>query len=202
MILSPYLSIDRNIFRFLRLPAKCLGDAGQTIVEFALVAPALIGLLCGVMEFSGMLFAQTLLEGGARQASRFGITGSAAGDVSREEQILQIIDENAYGIIETRDVLIETLVYENFSDVGQGEPFTDANGNGAFDDGEEFDDVNGNGSRDEDMGVAGLGGPGDVVVYRLTYDWPLMIPIFKPFFGETIKLDANVAVRNEPFGNG
>ena len=171
------------------------------MVEFAFVAPVLVGLLCGVFEFSGIIFAQTLLEGGARQASRYGITGASGGEISREDMILQIIDENAYGIIDTNDVNVETLVYENFGDVGQAEPFTDENGNGVFDEGEDFDDINGNGSWDEDMGVAGLGGAGDVVVYRLSYDWQLMIPLFRPFFGEEITLDANVAVRNEPFDN-
>ncbi|MCP4228101.1 MAG: hypothetical protein GY773_32535 [Actinomycetia bacterium] len=53
---------------------------------------------------------------------------------------------------------------------------------------------------DDDMGAAGLGGPGDVVVYRLSYDWNIMIPLFEPIFGETVTLQANVAVRNEPFG--
>ena len=52
------------------------------------------------------------------------------------------------------------------------------------------------------MGLAGLGGPGDVVVYRLRYDWNVMIPLFTPFFGDVVTLDANVAVRNEPFGDG
>ena len=45
------------------------------------------------------------------------------------------------------------------------------------------------------------GGPGDIVVYRLRYDWTIMVPIFTPFFGDSVPLDANVAVRNEPFGN-
>ena len=52
------------------------------------------------------------------------------------------------------------------------------------------------------MGLAGLGGPGDVVVYRLRYDWNVMIPLFRPFFGDAVTIDANVAVRNEPFGSG
>ena len=48
--------------------------------------------------------------------------------------------------------------------------------------------------------IATLAGPGDVVVYRLSYDWNIMIPLFEPIFGETVTLQANVAVRNEPFG--
>ncbi|MEL6963724.1 MAG: TadE family protein [Pseudomonadota bacterium] len=180
---------------------RTLGDAGQAMVEFAFIAPVLLGLLCGIFEFSGILFAQTLLEGGARQASRFGITGSEGNGLSRQERILNIVDDNAYGIIETDNINMETLVYESFADVGQAEPFTDANGNGEFDDGEAFDDINGNGAWDEDMGTPGLGGAGDIVVYRLQYDWEIMIPLFRPIFGDTVPLDANIAVRNEPFGS-
>jgi Flp pilus assembly protein TadG len=182
-----------------RVEIRC--DSGQAIVEFALIAPLLLGLLGGILEFSGILFAQTLLEGGAREASRYGITGSTADGVGRDEAILQIIDDNTFGIINTDELRVEMRIYESFADVGQPEPFTDENGNGSFDPGEVFDDINGNGAWDEDMGVAGLGGPGDVVVYRLNYDWAIMIPLFRPFFGDTVTLDASIAVRNEPFGS-
>lgn len=202
MILSLKTQLKRDFFHRLLCQSRTLGDAGQAIVEFAFVAPVLLGLICGVFEFSGILFAQTLLEGGARQASRFGVTGSSTAEISRQDMILQIIEDNAYGIIDIDEIDMETLVYESFADVGQSEPFTDSNSNGAFDEGEEFDDINGNSAWDEDMGLAGLGGPGDVVIYRLRYDWSLMIPLFRPFFGDTIALDANVAVRNEPFGSG
>lgn len=202
MILSPENQLRRDFFHRVLCQSRTLGDAGQAIVEFAFIAPILLGLLCGVFEFSGIIFAQTLLEGGARQASRYGVTGSSTAEVSRQDMILQIVEDNAYGIIDIDEIDMETLVYESFGDVGQPEPFTDANGNGAFDEGEAFDDINGNSERDEDMGLAGLGGPGDVVVYRLRYDWDLMIPFFQPFFGDVITLEANVAVRNEPFGSG
>lgn len=202
MILSAKNQLKDDFYSELSRKGRSLGDAGQAITEFALVAPALLGMLCGILEFSGIMFAQTLLEGGARQASRYGVTGSSTAEVSREAMILQIIDDNAYGIIDTDEIKIETLIYESFNQVGQPEPFTDSNGNGAFDTGEAFTDVNGNSTWDEDMGIAGLGGPGDVVVYRLRYDWTVIIPIFRPFFGDAITLDANVAVRNEPFGNG
>lgn len=201
MILSYKHQLQREKNRFSRGLGMVFCDSGQAIVEFALIVPALLGLLCGILEFSGILFAQTLLEGGAREASRYGITGATEQGVGREAAILQIIDENTFDVIDIDELNIETLVYETFGDVGQPEPFTDANGNGVFDDGEEFDDINGNGTWDEDMGVAGLGGPGDVVVYRLSYDWDIMIPVFEPFFGEAIALDASIAVRNEPFGS-
>jgi hypothetical protein len=178
---------------------EVMGDSGKAIVEFALIAPIFLGMVLSILEFSGIMFVQTLLEGGAREASRYGITGQQPDGVSRDAMILQIVGENSFGIIDMDDLEMETLVYDSFSAVGQPEPFIDENDNDAYDDGEVYTDSNGNGSWDDDMGAAGLGGPGDVVVYRMSYDWPIMIPLFQPFFGDHVTLEANIAVRNEPF---
>ncbi len=50
------------------------------------------------------------------------------------------------------------------------------------------------------MGLAGLGGPGDVVLYTVTADWALLTPLIAPLMGEggVMQLEASVAVRNEP----
>jgi hypothetical protein len=185
--------------RWRELWSGTLGERGQAMVEFAFLAPAFLGLLAAIMEFSGIMFAQAVLEGSAREASRYGITGFTMEGVSREDQIMSIVEQNTYGVIDLDQLVMETLVYDDFADVGQPEPFTDENDNDVYDDGEPFTDINGNGGWDEDMGAAGLGGPGAVVVYRMSYDWPIMIPLFRPIFGDTINLQANVAVRNEPF---
>jgi Flp pilus assembly protein TadG len=182
------MSVNRPV-RPWQAALRCLrgrpeGESGQAIVEFAFVAPAFIAVLAAIMEFSGIMFVQAMLEGSAREASRYGLTGFTSGGVSREDQILAIVQEHTHGIIDMSDLQMDTLVYENFADIGQHEPFTDINGNGTW---------------DSDMGAAGLGGPGAVVVYRMSYDWSIMIPIFRPFFGDTITLQSNIAVRNEPF---
>lgn len=174
-------------------------DGGKAAIEFAFIAPIFLGMIGAIMEFSGIMFVQALLEGSAREASRYSITGFTTEGVSRDEQILAIVEKNTLGLIDLDELHMTTLVYENFGDVGQPEPFTDENGNEAWDAGEPYTDVNGNGSWDEDMGAAGLGGPGDVVVYQMSYDWDIIIPMFVPFFGEAISLEANIAVRNEPF---
>ena len=174
-------------------------EDGAGTVEFAFVAPVFIALLCAIMEFSGMMFVQVILEGSAREASRYGVTGFAQGGVSRSDQILAIVEDHTYGIVDMTELEMEILVYENFADIGQPEPFIDENHNGVRDAGEPFTDINENCTWDPDMGAAGLGGPGDVVVYQMSYDWDIIIPMFVPFFGESISLEANIAVRNEPF---
>jgi hypothetical protein len=178
--------------------AAVVRDGGKAIVEFALVAPIFLGITLSILEFSGIMFVQTLLEGGAREASRYGLTGQMPEGISREAMILQIVSENSFGIIDVDELEMTTLVYDNFNEVGQPEPFTDENGNDAYDEGEPYTDVNGNGGWDDDMGAAGLGGPGEVVVYEMSYDWPIMIPLFQPFFGDHVTLQANIGVRNEP----
>ena len=43
-----------------------LGQDGAAMVEFAFVAPLFIGLVCAILEFSGIMFVQAILEGSAR----------------------------------------------------------------------------------------------------------------------------------------
>ena len=50
------------------------------------------------------------------------------------------------------------------------------------------------------MGEAGLGGPSDVVVYRLTYDWGIITPIDARGSSATASRTSRaIAVRNEPY---
>ena len=199
MQLSPPTRSLPRIAARQRLWRRAAEDRGNAAMEFAFIAPIFLAMIGAIMEFSGIMFIQALLEGSAREASRYGITGFTSEGVSRDDQILAIVEKNTFGLIDLDELQMTTLVYENFGDVGQPEPFTDENDNDTYDAGEDFNDVNGNGAWDEDMGAAGLGGPGDVVVYQMSYDWDIIIPIFRPFFGDSINLQANIAVRNEPF---
>ena len=61
------------------------------------------------------MFVQTLLEGGAREASRYGMTGQQPDGVSRDDMILQIVGENSFGIIDMDELEMETRVYDSFS---------------------------------------------------------------------------------------
>jgi hypothetical protein len=51
------------------------------------------------------------------------------------------------------------------------------------------------------MGAAGLGGPGDVVLYPVSFDWSLLTPLMAPLAGADgkLRLSASIAVRNEPY---
>jgi Flp pilus assembly protein TadG len=176
-------------------------ERGAASAEFALIGLLLVTMTMGVMELAAVLIVNVLVEGGLREASRAGITGYIPAGQSRQDMILGLLSQHTLGLVTPATANIEILVYPNFNSVGQPEPFADVNGNGTRDDGESFNDVNGNGTWDQDMGTAGLGGPGDVVQYRITYDWRLLTGLLVPALSSdgNIRLSATVVVRNEPY---
>jgi Flp pilus assembly protein TadG len=173
---------------------------GATAVEFGFIAPALMVVAWATIELGMVLLANTLLEGAVREAARAGLTGYTPAGINRQEYITNIVREHTIGLIDMSKLTIETKVYSSFADIGKPEPFTDGNGNGTRDAGEAFVDINGNGQWDSDMGVAGLGGPGDIVVYTLKYDWVLFAGYGQKIFGVNgFPLRVSVAIRNEPY---
>lgn len=175
---------------------------GATAVEFAFAAPVLIMLLIGTVELGTIMFTSSLMEGALRDASRYGITGQEPDEAARLARIKEIVGENTLGLIDMTTAKVDVLVYPAFGDIGKPEGFVDGNGNGEYDGGETYTDTNGNGVWDADSGAPGPGGSGDIVLYRLSYDWPILTPLFGSILpgGDALKLSASLAVRNEPFG--
>jgi Flp pilus assembly pilin Flp len=179
-----------------------LGERGSVMIEFGLLAPIVVTLLVGVIEIGMTTFVQNLLEASVREASRFGITGRTVDGVTREQAILDVIEDRTIGLVDMSKAQVEMLVYPNFGSIGASESYIDGNGNGAYDVGETFTDLNGNGTREADIGVTGPGAAGQVVLYRISYDWEILTPFATTFIGQDgkIRLSASVAVRNEPWG--
>lgn len=187
-----------------RLAAFRRCSRGLSSVEFALAAPVLIMAVVGIMEIGMIFFASTLLEGGLREAARFGITGTSPTLGSREDRIVEIVNEHGIGLIAITAADIEINVYQDFDSVGEPEPYADEDTNGEYDLGEPYTDINCNGQWDEDRAVSGAGAGGDVVHYSIDYDWPLLFGMLGPIVGDNgkVALNASVAVRNEPFSDG
>lgn len=197
-------AISRLIARTGRATRRLARDEkGASALEFAFVGGMLTLLIGGILEVGLILFVDSALEGGVRDASRFGITGFAPTSVSRETQIVNIINSRLMGLYTITGNDVTERVYANFSDVGQPEPYVDTNGNGQYDLGEPYTDVNGNGQWDADMASSGAGGPGQVVVYEVAINWHPLTPLLLPFLGTdgTLRLTAGLAVRNEPYGS-
>lgn len=174
---------------------------GASAVEFALISPVLILFVIGIIEISLMMLTQNIMESATFSASRLGKTGYVESGMTREQTIIQELNDRASGLLDTGLVTISSLVYDDFGDVGQPEPFVDANHNGVRDIGENYTDENGNGQYDSDIGASGTGAAGEVVVYTVTYPWHIATPIMSAILGTngTFNLTARTVVKNEPF---
>ena len=184
-----------------RLARLWRGRRGVTAVEFALIAPVAFTLVCIFIDLSMVMFITNVMEGGLRESSRYAITGYVEAGKTREQKIAEIVQDHSYNFIKPADITITYKVYPSFADVGKPEPFVDQNANGKYDSGEPFTDINSNGQWDADMGKAGVGGPGDIVAYIVSYKWTLWTPLASSLWPNngTVTLSAIVAVRNEPY---
>ncbi len=174
---------------------------GVTAVEFALIAPVALLLIMGIIETSLVMFAQNVLESATFAASRTGKTGYAETDETREATIRTVLDDRADAVFDSTLIDITTRTYARFDQVGDPEPYIDANNNQMRDDGENFTDVNGNGQYDTDMGMEGVGNAGEIVVYTVSYPWNIFTPLVQDFLAEdgVITLSSRVVIQNEPF---
>jgi Flp pilus assembly pilin Flp len=156
---------------------------GATVVEFALVAPVVMFLVMATIEMSYVTMARSALEAAVRDAARRGgvedfqrtVTDENGDEqtvcISQQQRVEDAVRRkmDLFLVDDSGELEITSQVYSNFTTIDSPEPFTDANSNGSYDGGEPFNDINGNGQHDADMGAAGLGGPGDVVQYEVTF---------------------------------
>lgn len=174
---------------------------GVTAIEFAVIAPVLMLLLFGIIEFSLIMLASNVMESATNISSRLSKTGYAEGSISREQTIINSLKAQAGSLLDTTKLTISTKYYQQFDQINDPEPYTDTNGNGSHDAGEPYTDINGNGQWDADMGLAGNGGPGDIVVFTVSYPWPISTPIISDLVGHngTYTITTHAVVKNEPY---
>ncbi len=186
---------------FRRLFCLRRNEDGSPTMEMAFAAPVLFLICAGTVEFGMIMFVTVLMESSLRDAARYGITGQVPDGLDRQAYIIDLIGERTIGLVDIDAADIEILSYPTFGDVGRGEEFVDGNGNGQYDPGETYDDENDNSQWDEDVGTPGAGESGQVVVYRITYEWSLLTPLAGPLIGDDGKygISASIAVRNEPW---
>lgn len=176
-------------------------DAGATAVEFAVIAPFLLLLLTGIIEFGLILAADITLKNATYDASRTGRTGFITAESTQDATILKIVRDEAGVLMNADKITVESAAYTGFDALKKPEPFIDANRNGVRDDGENFTDVNGNGVYDLDQGRTGYGGTSEVVLYTVSYPWKLFTPLIGTIIGTdgVLTLSATAIVQNEPY---
>jgi Flp pilus assembly protein TadG len=148
---------------------------GQTLVEFALVAPLFLLLVCAMADFGRMFYVQMTLQNAVRQAGRFAMTGNHLPDpnnpgkyLSRVQSVIQTAQQAALGLNVT-----------NIQINGQG-------------------NCTGVGS------TCSAGGPGTPVTISLTTNLQLITPVISHYFGSNgvYQFTVSVTFQNQPFPPG
>lgn len=84
----------------MRLPFKARDSKGVTMVEFALVLPIFVLLLCATIEFGYYFFVEQTIQFAAREGTRLALVGGTLNDpngnpMTRQASIIQTIQDNA-----------------------------------------------------------------------------------------------------------
>ncbi|MFP4127048.1 MAG: TadE/TadG family type IV pilus assembly protein [Alphaproteobacteria bacterium] len=195
---------------------------GVSAIEFALVGPVVLLLIAAVVEASLLWSGATALDSGSRAAARYGLTGAVRPDETRTDVVRRLVTEQVCprALDPSRSVCfwaedgprfvdedddatpldLQLKAYADPRNLGRPEPWDDRNGNGKRDPGEEFEDLNGNGVWDADTGVAGPGGPADLVVYEIAVHQGVTNPLLRAALGgRTVRHETRIVIRNEPF---
>jgi Flp pilus assembly protein TadG len=158
---------------------------GSAAVEFALVAPIFFGLLFAILELAMVFFASQVLETVTQDSARVIMTGQAQNASFTQAQFKNLVCSKIVAMFDcVNGISIDVQSYSAFASINIADPI-DASKN--------FVPPNN----------YLPGGPGDVVVVRLFYQWP----VFVTGFGFNLAnvgtnrrlLTATAAFQNEPY---
>ena len=178
-----------------------LGRAGVTTVEFAIILPGMLTLICCSLEIGHIIFARMVLEGAVVEAARSATASLETGTAQREAIMRASITRAMLPFPSPtgQTISIETKVYSDFSSA-HPETYTDANNDGSYQLGEPYVDRNRNGRWDPATPKEGtMGGPGDVVSLTANYPKKMLFGFLVRDWasGGAFPLRASTVVRNE-----
>lgn len=159
-------------------------EAGTT-VEFGLVAAPFIALTLGIIQTAVLFFASQALETAAATSSRLILTGQAQTQGWTAAQFKTQVCNTITGMFNCQSgVSVDVETYSSFSAVNLGMPINNGKFNSA------------------QLGY-NPGGPGDIVVVRLYYQYPAYMNLLgfnlSNLNGGYDLLAATAVFRNEPY---
>jgi Flp pilus assembly protein TadG len=131
---------------------------GSAAIEFAIVAPIFIGLLISILETGIFFFAQNILQAAAVQSSRLILTGQAQTSNLTQSQFSGDVCPSIQALFTCSNLMIDVQSYSSFSGANVSTPTLTYNAQGNVSNSWSYN----------------LGTPGQIVVVRLMYQWPLI----------------------------
>lgn len=158
---------SRPVYTRLRLPMYrrfAKSREGSAAVQFALVAPLFFALLFAIMETALVFFAGQALETGVHDTARLVMTGQAQTANMTQAQFKQKICDRISSMFTCNDLYVEVQKQTNFADFSAT-----------------------NKSACNPLGTGGYApsNPGDVVMVRALYKWPLFVTGLGYYIGGT-----------------
>jgi Flp pilus assembly protein TadG len=160
-------------------------EDGSAAIEFAVVATPFLALLFAIMETALMFLANQTLETAAQNSSRLILTGQAQNQGYSMASFQQAVCGSLASFFNCNNVLIDVRTAANFSSANTSLPVQNGQLQNNF--------------------TYSPGNPGDIVVVRLMYKWPVFVSLLglssalSNMSGNNNLLMASAAFRNEPY---
>ena len=153
---------------------------GSAAVEFGMVAMPFLALVFAIMETAIVFFAGQALETAVADSARLIMTGQAQSQGFNQGAFKTAVCQKVYGLFDCANgVYVDVKTYTSFNNVNMTPPIV-------------------NGNFQNNTGYQ-PGGPGDIVVVRLFYQWPIYVSLLQNMNGNKRLLVATAAFRNEPY---
>lgn len=182
--------IERTMRRVARLASPrqfARHQGGATAVEFALVLLPFLALMFGIIETALVFFADQTLETAVANSARLILTGQAQTQGLNATTFKNAVCAQIYGLFNCQGgVYVNVQTYSSFGSISYTPPL-DSKGNLVT----------------TNFGY-NPGGPGDIVVVQLFYQWPIYFTLWDisdltNMAGNSRLLVATAAFRNEPY---
>jgi Flp pilus assembly protein TadG len=163
---------------------------GAAAIEFGIVALPFFALLLAIIETAFMMYADQVLETAASDSARLIMTGQAQTQGYDATAFKNQVCARISGVFDCKNsVYVDVRTYTSFSSANPN------SGMGGL--------LDGQGNLQTNFQYQ-TGGPGDIVVARLIYKWPLYSTLLSMntlsnMAGSNRLLVASAAFRNEPY---
>ena len=161
-------------------------EEGATAIEFGIVAAPFLALMFAIMETALVFFASQTLETAVADSARLIMTGQAQQQGYSQTQFKEQVCSRIKGLFDCQSGMqIDVKTYDTFSSISNTKPIGP--------DGK---------LQSADFGYT-PGGPGQIVVVRIMYEWPVFASALNfnlsDLSGNKRLLIATAAFRNEPY---
>lgn len=182
--------IRRKMRRLARLASPrrfACHEGGAAAVEFALVLLPFLALMFGIIETALVFFADQTLETAVADSARLILTGQAQSQGLNATTFKNAVCARIYGLFNCQSgVYVNVQTYSSFGSISYTPP------------------LDSSGKLITNNFGYNPGGPGDIVVVQLFYQWPIYFTLWdlsnlSNMAGNSRLLVATAAFRNEPY---